>query len=375
VVRFVHTADWQLGMTRAFLPAEAQARYDADRIEAVRSIGRLAEAQDCEFVLVCGDVFEHPQIGERTAARAMKALAAIRVPVYLLPGNHDPLGAGSVFRCRWFTKDRPEHVHVLDHPGPVPVRPGVELLAAPWFGKQAPQPQIDALAADCEPEPGAVRIAVGHGAVDVTMGGSLPQQALRFDLLAQAIGRRSVDYVALGDRHSLTDVGGLGRIWYSGTPEPTRASEIAPGQALVVDLAADRAPEVTPHRIGRWTITEEHWELESTDGVNALLAWLDAFLDDNHTVAKPVLHGELNVADHAYLVDELDRRRLLFAAIPPSRRSDLSVFAQDTDLAGLGMSGFAAQAAETLRADGSATALAALGLLLRLSRRVEAETG
>ena len=39
MVRFVHTSDWQLGMTRHFLEGEAQARYTAARIDAIRSIG------------------------------------------------------------------------------------------------------------------------------------------------------------------------------------------------------------------------------------------------------------------------------------------------------------------------------------------------
>ncbi|HEY4378681.1 MAG TPA: hypothetical protein VGM93_16045 [Acidimicrobiales bacterium] len=45
MTRFVHTADWQLGMTRHFLGAEAQARFSAARIDAIRTIGALAVAE------------------------------------------------------------------------------------------------------------------------------------------------------------------------------------------------------------------------------------------------------------------------------------------------------------------------------------------
>ena len=34
-MRFIHTADWQLGMTRYFLNGEAQPRYSAARRDAV----------------------------------------------------------------------------------------------------------------------------------------------------------------------------------------------------------------------------------------------------------------------------------------------------------------------------------------------------
>jgi hypothetical protein len=44
-VRFLHTADWQLGMNRHFLEGEAQARYESDRPAArenmVKEIGEL----------------------------------------------------------------------------------------------------------------------------------------------------------------------------------------------------------------------------------------------------------------------------------------------------------------------------------------------
>jgi DNA repair exonuclease SbcCD nuclease subunit len=372
MARFLHTADWQLGMVRAFLPAEAQARYDEARIDAVRALGSLAEAQGCDFAVVCGDVFEHAQIGARGAARSMRALRSLPLPVYLLPGNHDPLTAGSVFRSRWFASECPDHVTVLDTPGPVRISADVELLAAPWDGKQPPVPQLDALAAQTGPAaPGTVRIAVGHGATD-DIAGDLAGTALPVAGLADALNRRALDYVALGDHHSLRDVAGLGRIWYPGTPEPTRFTETAPGHVLVVDVEPDSPPKVTAHRVGRWTLTERKWDLRERADVTALFEWLDAFPDESRTVAKPILSGSLSLTDHAYLAEGLEARRDLFAAIPDSSRSDLVMRAVDTDLDGLDLTGFVEEAAADLRGRGTPDALEALELLLRLAARDEA---
>jgi hypothetical protein len=44
--RFLHGADWQLGMTRHFLEGEAQARFTAARIEVIGTIGALARRCD-----------------------------------------------------------------------------------------------------------------------------------------------------------------------------------------------------------------------------------------------------------------------------------------------------------------------------------------
>ena len=96
-MRFVHTADWQLGMTRHFLAGEAQPRYSAARRDAVAGLGPLAAESGAEFVVVSGDVFEHNQLAPAVISQSLEAMRAIGIPVYLLPGNHDPLDASSVY--------------------------------------------------------------------------------------------------------------------------------------------------------------------------------------------------------------------------------------------------------------------------------------
>jgi DNA repair exonuclease SbcCD nuclease subunit len=96
-IRFIHTSDWQLGMTRAFLSEEAGARFSQDRIDAIRTLGQLAAEHSADFIVVAGDVFESNQLSRQTVRRSLDALGQIAVPVYLLPGNHDPLDGSSIF--------------------------------------------------------------------------------------------------------------------------------------------------------------------------------------------------------------------------------------------------------------------------------------
>ena len=58
-VTFIHTSDFQLGMSRWFLSPAAQSRFDDDREEAVARLGELASETGAEFIVVAGDVFEH----------------------------------------------------------------------------------------------------------------------------------------------------------------------------------------------------------------------------------------------------------------------------------------------------------------------------
>ena len=82
-MRFVATADWQLGMTAHFLPTEARVRYQQARFDAVRATARVAAERDAAFVLVCGDVFESNHLDRRVLSRAFEALREFSVPVWL----------------------------------------------------------------------------------------------------------------------------------------------------------------------------------------------------------------------------------------------------------------------------------------------------
>lgn len=365
-VRFLHTADWQLGMTRHWL-GEHQGAYDRARIGAIRRIGRLAAEQGCEFIVVCGDVFEYAQVKPRTAEPALERLNALPVPVYLLPGNHDPLTESGIYRSAWFREQAGPGVHVLDAPGLVEVRPGVELLAAPWFTKQAPAEQIDRLAARLDPpSPGTVRIAVGHGAVD-SLAGALTADPLSTAALDSAVAEGRVHYVALGDRHSKLPVGASGRIWYSGSPEPTATRDPDPGHVLVVELAPERTAEVTPHQVATWTFQERRFELTDAADVDEVFAWLDAFPEKADTVAKPILSGVVGLAESERLRAGLESRSHRFAAILESNRSSLRARPEDADLEDLALTGFVAKTAAALRDQGGELANEALRLLIRLA--------
>lgn len=372
MVRFVHTADWQLGMTRHFLDGEAQARFTAARLDVIRRIGTLAAHERCAFVVVCGDVFESNHLDRQLVLRSLEAMAEVPVPVHLLPGNHDPLDTGSVYRSATFTRNRPANVHVLDGTGPVAVAPGVELVGAPWASKR---PGRDLVAAACAelPADGTLRIVVGHGAVDVLSPDRTDPARISLAAVEDALGEGRVHYVGLGDRHSRTEVGGTGRVWYPGAPEPTDFVEVDPGKALVVELSGD-ACDVTSHPVATWRFEEHRRELHGPSDVTALDRWLSALPAKDRTVVRLTLHGGLGLDDHAHLLDVLDHHRDLLAALQRwHKMSDLVVLPSAEDLDQLELHGFAARACDELRAAATgrgpeaAVAADALALLHRLA--------
>ncbi len=353
--RFLHTADWQLGLRRHFLSEEALPRYRQARIDAIRTMAE--HARDCEFAVVSGDVFESNQIDATTLRRALEALAAFPCPVFLLPGNHDPLEAGSI------------HERIRNHPrarvlvSRETVRPGLEVVGAPWHTKR---PGSDLVARACEglePAPqGTLRVLVAHG-----NGGAAGDHgdAALIDVAAaaRAIDERKIHYVALGDRHSVTKL--RDRIWYSGTPEPTAFRETEPGHALIVDLDESDC-KVSRRPVGRWSFVKRTWVLAGQADIDALGLWLDEIPTKDTTVLKLRLKGTLGLAERAALDRTLADAQALFAGL--ERRDDLAIAPGDLDLAALGLSGFARSTLDELaRRKGDEAAGDALALLYRLA--------
>jgi DNA repair exonuclease SbcCD nuclease subunit len=372
--RFLHTSDWQLGMTRHFLSEGAQERYSQARFDAIRTLGRIAAEEHCHFVLVCGDAFESNQVDRKTAARAMEAIKDVPVPIYLLPGNHDPLNAASVYRSSIFIERKPDHVHVIENANPIPVAEGLEIVGAAWMSKRpAANPTGEALNA-LPPADGIIRICVGHGAVDLLTPGSDAPGIIEVAKMERAINEGKVHFVALGDRHSATRIGSSERIWYSGTPESTDFAETNSGFALIVDIGDGQAA-VRELRVGQWRFIERtRVDLNTGDDVEMLRQWLEKVESKERTVVRLHLVGSLSLSSHALLHSHLDAAEDVFGALE-AREDDLIVMPDDSDFADLGFSGFAGQTTELLRsriAEGSHEAAAArdaLTLLLRLARR------
>ena len=376
VPRFIHTADWQLGMTRRFLSPEAQARFTAARIDAIRSIGRLAIEHDATFVVVGGDVFETNQVDRQIVVRTLDALQDFpAVTFYLLPGNHDPLDAGSVFTSPTFTEHCPPNVVVLTDATPIAAGDGVEIVGAPWFSKR-PDTDLLARATADLPADGTLRIVVGHGGVD-TMAPDPDNPALvSVDHLNAGIAEGRFHYVALGDRHSTTNVNETGRIWYSGAPEPTDFREVEPGNVLLVELDAQGAT-VEALRTGTWQFLLEEFELTGPEDCDRVRSFLDGIGDKQNTVVKLGLVGTLSLAAYGDLEATQDHYRDLLAGLVTSEsRSELAVIPDDEDLAAMDLKGFGRDALDELfeRAsqenDEAEVAQRALELLSRLQRGV-----
>ncbi|WP_027948835.1 metallophosphoesterase family protein [Haliea salexigens] len=370
-MKFIHTSDWQIGMTRAFLSQEAAARYSQARIDAIRALGELAEKHHAQFMVVAGDVFESNQLSAQTLIRALDALNSVSVPVFLLPGNHDPLDASSIFRSKAFRDQARDHIIVVENNEPIPV-PGlanVEVVGAPWFSKRPAEDLCARALQALEPAPGITRILLGHGQVDSLSPDHSQPGVVSQARLEQALAEGQVHYVALGDRHSLTNVGNSGRLCYSGTPLVTDFDEVEPNQALLVELANDTCT-LTSLNTGFWEFQALQRDINAPEDLAAFAQWLDAVRGKECTVLKVGFTGSVNLALAAELDALLDSQSHVFASLKRrARTTDLAVIPDALDDNAIALSGYADATWKALleRAASDDTATDALRLMYRLA--------
>ncbi|MSO44424.1 MAG: exonuclease SbcCD subunit D [Thermoleophilia bacterium] len=348
---FLHTADWHLGMTRRFLSSEAQARYADARIQAVRDLAGIARDEECAFVVACGDLFDSNHVDRQIVARALEAMAAFTVPVLLLPGNHDPLDAGSVYRSRMFLERKPAAVTVIEGTDPIAVVPGIEVVGAPWTTRRPGADLVAAALTGLAPPPsGTTRVLVAHGVVDVLSPDPDDPGLIVTASLRAALDAGVASYVALGDRHSCTVVVDDPRVRYPGSPVATDHREVDSGSALVVRLG-DGSVDARSVPVGHWAFVRRDVLLNGDESIEHLGTDLAVIPDKQRTIVRLALAGTLRMGEDARLHQMLAEYEDLFASLTVSERSSrVVVVGDESELHDLGLSGYANAAVAEINA-------------------------
>ena len=379
---FIHTSDFQLGMQRWFLTGEAQARFDDARLDSIKRLGELAERRGAEFIVVAGDVFERNSLSSQVTGRAREALEKLPVPVFLLPGNHDPLVADSVFYTAVNQETAPD-VRVISDTEPYKLRDGVEIVGAPFKARTA---TYDLVADMLEPleATDTIRVAVGHGQVH-GWGDAEKLDSIDLNNVEDKIRGGVIDYLALGDTHSTMELGSTGCVWFSGSPEPTDfkhlpagGGESDSGNALVVTIEKTSATQtsvtVDKEAIGQWVFESIEMDINSDEDVKRFIQQLQDYPDKHRTVIKYGLRGTINLAAQTTLDSEIEKLEPVFASLKPRQRvMDLHLAPEEDELANLNLTGFAASALQELMddidADPDSISRDAANLLFRLTRK------
>lgn len=298
-LKILHTADWHLGRRFASFSEEDAKKLGRARFDAVETMLGLAERSNVDAVLCAGDLFDEPSPRAehyRRLAEILKKHARPERPIVLLPGNHDPVKAGSVWHAdHELRRLLPSGCHVVDRDDfELSIGENAVVYARPCKSTAGEQDNALALPARAEGDE-RIRIGVVHGSTF-----DIPGWQTNYPIHRDAAMQRGFDYLAIGDTHAFRFVPPDRKnppTVYPSAPEATTFGETDTGFcALVLFSKIMRRAVVQQEKVARWT-----WRDVTITNVEQMRELL------REELSTTVLRLRLRVRGRADELEELER--------------------------------------------------------------------
>lgn len=199
MIKLLHAADFHLDSAFSGLPSDKAALRRKEQRAALRALADLARG--CDLMLLSGDLFDSASVYRDTIDALKDFFASVKIPVFISPGNHDFVAAGSPY----LTEDWGENVHIFNQPKIECVhlpKLGCDVYGAGYVSaEQAP------LLTDFRVEdPNTINLMVLHA--------SALQGSPYAPVTSEEVAASGLDYLALGHVHK-TAVQTVGQTTYA----------------------------------------------------------------------------------------------------------------------------------------------------------------
>lgn len=281
MLKIIHAADLHLDSPfHGLSAAQAVARRQAQREVLIRLM-ELCEEEQADLLLLAGDLFDGNQVYPETLDALTAALGRSSLPIFIAPGNHDPIGAHSPYLSHRF----PSNVHIFSTFELQ--RVALEQVVVYGNAFLSPLERRAPLQGFHAEEDARYQVAVVHG--DVGKASSDYAPIAHADIEASGL-----DYLALGHVHRRSEPQTLGdTTWaYAGCPEGRGFDELGEKGCYVVTLdehgAHTRFVPLAQHRYLIFTA-----QGDETRPWNSLLDELFAQIQEQDDV-RILLRGEIS---------------------------------------------------------------------------------
>jgi len=294
----VHTADWHLGMRFRQFEREDAMKLSRARLEVIDRILGQAEQNRADAVLCAGDLFDEAKPNEDWWMGLAKTLSNSRFsrrPIFLLPGNHDPIVPGSLWEpAHPFRRMLPAHVHVVDHDDFTFVLKDEAVLHAAPCRSYSTQKDLALSLPARAPGDERIRIGMVHGSTF-----DMKDCQTNFPIAKDAVTQRGFDYLAIGDTHGFRVVPPDAQVptVYPGAPEPTSFGEKDPGHVALVFINRRRMVRLERVRVAQWD-----WETRTVRNMTELRK-----LRDRGDLVYRVLQLKVKMSVSAEQYDEAEQ--------------------------------------------------------------------
>ncbi|MBN1332113.1 DNA repair exonuclease [Candidatus Dojkabacteria bacterium] len=268
-LKILHTSDIHLEAKVGFLGANAS-EFRKQLVNTFENLVNVAKEQKVQLVLISGDLFDTP-FPSNTAIEIVKKtllnFAEAGIYVALIPGNHDYMADGSVYKTKDLSQGN-EKIIVFNDPNKqvfeiAELRVRLHAKANTTQKSQtSPLPQLNGVAGQ-NPQDDFFNIALAHGSFEVK-----GEKSDNFPITQEEIENSGFDYIALGDWHGMLDTGAIKtRAFYPGSIEPLAVDQKNAGNVLIVSLEKGKEVKVEPLRVGKFEIVEFELDTSKTENI------------------------------------------------------------------------------------------------------------
>ena len=309
MIRFIHTADWQIGMKALGVGSASQTVRDA-RLASIERLVEIANDRSAELMLVTGDIFEDNAVDRVLVRKVGEMLRSFQGMAYIIPGNHDPLTPGSVWEHAVWREL--SNVTVIRENTPIELEECI-LYPFPLKEKYSTRNPTSWIKAEDSTK---IAIGLGHGNVE-----GLPDMEPDFPIPPDAPARTGLDYLAIGHWHSYApypDASGAVRLAYSGTHETTKFGERDSGNVLLVEIEKRGAvPNVECIHTGELNWVTQDIVIDREGALTEVLKVINQIEKPDSTLIRLRLSGVLFASDRAMLnsLIEILEARFLFGIL------------------------------------------------------------
>lgn len=233
-MKLLHFADLHLDAPFAWMRAETARLRRRNRRETLTRLLRLAADERVDAILSAGDLFEQDRVSPDTVEFLRASFAAVEIPIFLAPGNHDWLSASSPYlQVSWSPN---VHLFRQDRLEPVSLTNGLTL----WGAAHRAPANTGAFFADFRPDRGGIHLAVAHASERSVLGWQETGKQPHAPFEATELEESGLHHAFLGHYHLPRDAE---RYTYPGNPDPLEFGESGERGPVLATIAPDGSLE------------------------------------------------------------------------------------------------------------------------------------
>lgn len=225
MLTIIHGADFHLDSPFSGLPPQLAVLRRRQQRELLSRLPQLVAEENADILLLSGDLFDGKEIYRDTIEALTAALAEVRCPVFISPGNHDYYAPQSPYAtAKWS-----DNVHIFPTDSitsvEIPEKNAV-IYGAAFLSPHAEQSPLKNFSVTPD---GKYHVMTLHGALDGDSYAPISQ-----DMIAQS----GLDYLALGHVHQHSGLLKAGDTPYAypGCPQGRGFDELGDKGVLCVKL-------------------------------------------------------------------------------------------------------------------------------------------